>query len=52
MFNGMLLLLSLGLVFGQISGTLIFGSVVIVVLTALFVAIDFMVFRVGVKMFK
>ncbi|MEJ2243025.1 MAG: ABC transporter permease subunit [Candidatus Bathyarchaeota archaeon] len=47
-----LLLPILGLVFGQISGALIFGPAVIAVLAALFVALDFVVFRIGVKMFK
>lgn len=47
-----LLLPILGLVFGQISGALIFGPAVIVVLTALFVVIDFVIFRIGVNMFK
>jgi len=47
-----LLLPILGLVFGQLSGAVIFGPAVIAVLTVIFVAIDFVVFRIGVKMFK
>jgi ABC-2 type transport system permease protein len=42
----------LALVFGQATGAIIFGSVVIIALIGLFALIDFAVFRAGVKLFK
>ena len=47
-----LLLPILALVFGQVSGAVIFGPVMVAVLIAVFAVIDLVVFRVGVKMFK
>ena len=47
-----LLLPILALVFGQVAGAVIFGPLVIAVLTGLFVFIDLAVFRIGLKMFK
>lgn len=42
----------LGLVFGQISGAIIFGPLVILALICAFLLIDFVVFRLGLKLFK
>jgi ABC-2 type transport system permease protein len=42
----------LALVFGQATGAIIFGPMVILVLIGLFGLIDFAVFRAGVKLFK
>jgi ABC-2 type transport system permease protein len=47
-----LLLPILALIFGQVAGAVIFGPVMIVLLTIVFVVIDFVVFRIGVTMFK
>ena len=47
-----LLLPVLGLVFGQAAGAIILGPLVILVLIAAFALVDFVVFRIGVKMFK
>ena len=47
-----LLLPILALIFGQVAGAVIFGPLVILLLIALFVIIDFIVFRIGVKIFK
>ena len=47
-----LLLPILALIFGQVAGAVIFGPVMIALLTAVFVVIDFVVFRIGVKLFK
>jgi ABC-type Na+ efflux pump permease subunit len=47
-----LLIPILGLIFGQITGAMIFGSGVILALIGLFVLIDFVVFRVGLELFK
>jgi ABC-type Na+ efflux pump permease subunit len=42
----------LALVFGQVTGAIIFGPSVITVLIGLFAIIDFAVFKIGVKLFK
>jgi len=47
-----LLLPILALVFGQVAGAVIFGPVLILILTGLFGIIDLAVFRIGVKLFK
>lgn len=47
-----LLLPILALVFGQATGAVIFGPMVISALIALFAIIDFAIFRLGVKLFK
>jgi ABC-type Na+ efflux pump permease subunit len=47
-----LLLPVLALVFGQVAGAIILGPLVILLLTTIFVLVDFVVFRIGVKMFK
>lgn len=47
-----LLIPVLALVFGQVAGAIIFGPMVILALTGLFVLIDFAVFRAGVKLFR
>ena len=47
-----LLIPVLALVFGQASGALVFGSVVILALIGIFAVIDLVVFRVGVKLFR
>jgi len=47
-----LLLPVLALVFGQAAGAIILGPLVILILIAFFAFVDFVVFRIGVKMFK
>jgi len=47
-----LLIPILALVFGQATGAIIFGPLVILALTGLFGLVDFAVFRAGVKLFK
>ncbi len=47
-----LLIPVLALVFGQVTGAIIFGPIVILALIGLFVVIDFAVFRIGLKLFK
>jgi ABC-2 type transport system permease protein len=47
-----LLIPVLALVFGQATGALIFGPIVILALTGIFGIIDLAVFRMGVKLFK
>jgi ABC-type Na+ efflux pump permease subunit len=47
-----LLIPVLALVFGQVTGALIFGPIVILGLIGLFAIIDFAVFRTSVKLFK
>lgn len=47
-----LLIPILALVFGQVSGAIIFGPLVILVLIGVFLLIDFVVFRLGVQLFK
>jgi ABC-type Na+ efflux pump permease subunit len=47
-----LLLPVLALVFGQAAGAIILGPLVILVLIAVFALVDFIVFSIGVKMFK
>jgi hypothetical protein len=47
-----LLLPVLALVFGQAAGAIILGPLVILGFISVFVLVDFVVFRVGVKMFK
>jgi ABC-2 type transport system permease protein len=42
----------LALVFGQATGAIIFGPIVILALIGLFALVDFAAFRVGVKLFK
>jgi len=42
----------LALVFGQVTGAIIFGPIVILALIGLFAAIDLVVFRLGLKLFK
>jgi hypothetical protein len=45
-----LLIPILALVFGQATGTLVFGSVVILALVGLFALVDLVVFRAGVRL--
>jgi hypothetical protein len=47
-----LLIPVLALVFGQVTGAIVFGPVVILALIGLFGLVDFAVFRIGVKLFK
>jgi ABC-2 type transport system permease protein len=47
-----LLLPVLALVFGQVAGAIILGPLVILILISIFVILDFVVFRIGVKLFK
>jgi ABC-2 type transport system permease protein len=47
-----LLIPVLALIFGQVTGAVIFGPIVIVALISLFVLIDLVVFRAGVKLFR
>lgn len=47
-----LLIPVLALVFGQATGAIIFGPLVILALIGLFAFVDFVVFRTGVKLFK
>jgi ABC-2 type transport system permease protein len=47
-----LLIPILALVFGQATGAIIFGPIVILALIGVFALIDFAVFRAGVKLFK
>jgi ABC-2 type transport system permease protein len=47
-----LLIPVLALIFGQATGAIIFGPMVILALVGLFVLIDFAVFRLGVKLFR
>jgi ABC-type Na+ efflux pump permease subunit len=47
-----LLIPILALVFGQATGAIVFGPIVIVALIGLFGLVDFAVFRIGVKLFK
>ena len=47
-----LLIPILALVFGQVTGAIIFGPGVILALIGLFVVIDFVVFRLGLRLFK
>ncbi|MGD8543549.1 MAG: ABC transporter permease subunit [Candidatus Bathyarchaeota archaeon] len=47
-----LLIPVLALVFGQVTGAIVFGPVVILALIGLFGLVDFAVFRAGVKLFK
>ena len=47
-----LLIPVLALVFGQVTGAIIFGPLVIAALIGLFGLVDFVVFRAGVKLFK
>ena len=42
----------LGMVFGQVTGAIIFGPLVILVLICVFLLIDFVVFKLGLKLFK
>jgi len=50
---GVILLIPiLALVFGQATGAVIFGPIVISALIAIFTVIDFAIFRIGVKLFK
>lgn len=48
----LLLLPILGLLFAQVSGALIFGPAVIGILIGIFAAIDFIMFRMGVRIFR
>lgn len=50
--TAILLIPILGLVFGQISGAIVLGPVMIVLLVGLFGIIDLVVFNIGVRMFK
>jgi ABC-2 type transport system permease protein len=50
--SAILLIPVLALVFGQVTGAVIFGPVVISALIGLFAIIDFAIFRTGVKLFK
>jgi len=47
-----LLIPILALVFGQVTGAVIFGPIMISGLIVLFAVIDFAIFRIGVKLFK
>lgn len=47
-----LLIPILAMVFGQITGAIIFGPLVILVLICVFLLIDFVVFKLGLKLFK
>ncbi len=47
-----LLIPVLALIFGQVTGAIIFGPLVILALVGLFLVIDLVVFRVGVKLFR
>jgi len=47
-----LLIPILALVFGQVTGAIIFGPMVITALIGIFVIIDIAVFKIGVKLFK
>ena len=40
------------LVFGQVTGAIIFGPIIILALIGLFVVLDFVVFRIGLRLFK
>lgn len=42
----------LAMVFGQVTGAIIFGPLVILALICVFLLIDFVVFRLGLKLFK
>jgi ABC-2 type transport system permease protein len=50
--SAILLIPVLALVFGQVTGAIIFGPIVILALLGLFAIIDFAIFRIGVKLFK
>ena len=50
--SAILLIPVLALVFGQVSGAVIFGPIVISALIALFAILDFVIFRIGMKLFK
>jgi len=50
--SAVLLVPVLALVFGQITGALIFGPLVVVGLMGLFVVIDIIIFRMSVRLFK
>ncbi|MBN1244565.1 ABC transporter permease [Candidatus Bathyarchaeota archaeon] len=50
--SAVLLIPVFALVFGQVTGALVFGPIVIAALIALFAVIDFAIFRIGVKLFK
>jgi ABC-2 type transport system permease protein len=50
--SAVLLIPVLALVFGQITGAVIFGPIVIAALIAVFAIIHFAIFRIGVKLFK
>lgn len=50
--SAILLIPILALVFGQVTGAIIFGPIVVTALIGLFAIIDLLVFRIGVKLFK
>jgi len=50
--SAVLLIPVLALVFGQVTGAIVFGPIVIAALIGLFAVIDFAIFRIGVKLFK
>ena len=50
--SAVLLIPVLALVFGQVTGAIVFGQIVIVALIGLFAIVDFAIFRIGVKLFK
>jgi len=50
--SAILLIPVLALVFGQITGAIIFGPIVVSTLIGIFAVIDFAIFRIGVKLFK
>jgi len=50
--SAILLIPILALVFGQVTGAIIFGPIVVAALIGLFAIIDLLVFRIGVKLFK
>ena len=47
-----LLIPILALVFGQVTGAIIFGPMVVTALIGLFTIIDLAVFKIGIKLFK
>ena len=50
--SGILLIPILVLVFGQVTGVIIFGPMLVTLLIGLFAIIDVVVFKIGVKLFK
>jgi len=50
--SGILLLPVLMMIFGQISGVIVFGPIVLLALVAIFALVDLFVFYLGVKLFR